>query len=324
MLQAHHLSKYYAGRPAIEDLSFTLKGGEMVGLLGCNGAGKSTTLRILSGLLLPSCGQVYIGSAAAIEHPIDIARSIGYLPDRLTFYPHLEVKHYLKWRAHLKGLRGKAVTLAVEHALDTFDLLDLRHRCIGEFSLGQQKRLGLAAALIHQPPVLLLDEPSSGLDPIQMHSMWEWLVRLKGKYTILLSSHLLREIEHICERFLLLHQGKLIADGNIETLRQRTQQHLRVQCTLSGSWSRIRQILAQFSSIQHMDWQAVGLRTYDVEMQLNHDCREEMVQKLVAANIGLRRLDVRTLALEELFLTLTQQPPTGEHRVYSQSHRASA
>jgi ABC-2 type transport system ATP-binding protein len=209
LLQLDALSRSLAGREVVRGLSLTLARGEVLGLLGVNGAGKSTTLRMIAGVLAPTSGTVRIAGENLYDDPAVARRTIGYLPERAPLHPELDVTEYLQFCARLRGLDRGAARQAVDREVERCDLGDVRRRLIGQLSKGYAQRVGIAQALLHAPPLIVLDEPASGLDPVQAIRMRELVRELRGNHAVLLSTHLLAEAEAGCDRIAILHRGEL-------------------------------------------------------------------------------------------------------------------
>ena len=222
MIEVEDLTKYYGGKRAISDLTFRIEKGEVVGFLGLNGAGKTTTLRILASLILPSSGRVRIDGLDTEADAYEIRKRLGFLADTPPLYDEMSVSDYLRFVAELKGVPGGKSKRLVDEAIGTCSLGDVRGQIIGTLSHGFKQRVGLAQAIVHKPSLLILDEPTGGLDPVQIVEMRELIKRLGGQHTILLSSHNLGEISQTCDRLLVIHQGQIIADGTEHSIKSRT------------------------------------------------------------------------------------------------------
>ena len=217
MIEVDSLGRSYAALAALDNVSFRVQRGEVVGLLGPNGAGKTTCLRILAGFVPPGRGTARVAGFDVLSQSLDVRRSIGYMPEGVPVYQDLRVDEYLDFRARLRGM-GRAVRRrAIDRALARCNLLEVRRRITGQLSRGYRQRLGLADALLAEPPVLLLDEPTAGLDPNQAREARQLLGGLAGQHTVLLCSHLLHEVEAVCSRVVILHRGRLVADDQLPT-----------------------------------------------------------------------------------------------------------
>lgn len=218
MIQVSNLTRKFAGVTAVDDISFNVARGRITAILGPNGAGKTTTLRVLSGYLAPTSGRVMIDGLESGEHSLEIRRRIGYLPENVPLYPEMRVREYLTFRARLKGVPRNRLASRLEAVRNSCGLESVFDTVIGRLSRGYRQRIGLADSLIHKPQLLILDEPTIGLDPNQIRAMRELIRGLAGKHTIILATHFLHEAELLCQRALIMHQGRIIADNAPESL----------------------------------------------------------------------------------------------------------
>ena len=221
MIEVSNLTKRYAGRTAVDDISFTVTRGEIVGLLGPNGAGKSTTMRVLSGFMPASSGTVRVAGLDVFHDSVEARRHIGYMPENNPLYPEMRVREYLKFRARLKGLGGRHARERVTTVMEQCSLTDVSRRIIGQLSKGYRQRVGLADALVHEPDLVILDEPTIGLDPQQIRSVRTLIKSLGGRHTVLISTHILPEVEMMCGRVLIMFNGRVLASDTPENLQRR-------------------------------------------------------------------------------------------------------
>jgi ABC-2 type transport system ATP-binding protein len=221
VIQVSNLTKYYNDYPAIRDVSFEVPRGQIVGLLGPNGAGKSTTMRILSGFLTATSGKASIAGFDVFWDPLEVRRRIGYMPENCPLYLEMRVTEYLKFRAGIKGMHGGEARKRVSYVLNRCWLEDVRRQVIGTLSKGYRQRVGLADSLLADPPVLILDEPTAGLDPAQIRESRALIRELGQHHTILLSTHILPEVEMTCDRVIIINRGRVAADGLLEDLKER-------------------------------------------------------------------------------------------------------
>jgi ABC-2 type transport system ATP-binding protein len=221
MIRVEHLTKYYGEYPAVRDVSFQVSKGQVVGFLGPNGAGKSTTMRILAGFLTATGGKASIAGFDVFSHPIEVRRRIGYMPESCPLYPELRVEEYLKFRAGLKGLGWSARRKRIDYVVERCWLADVRRQLVGTLSKGYRQRVGLADALLADPPVLILDEPTAGLDPTQIRETRKLIRELGSQHTMLLSTHILSEVEMTCDSVIIIHQGQVAADGSLADIRRK-------------------------------------------------------------------------------------------------------
>jgi ABC-2 type transport system ATP-binding protein len=306
MIEVANLTRFYGEFPALYDVSFTASDGEVIGLLGLNGAGKSTALKILAGLVPPSSGTVLIDGVDLVSAPDVVQRSIGYLPEDPPLYTDMRVGEFVRYIGRLKGLSETEVDQRLPKVLEIAQLTERVDQVIETLSHGYRKRVGIAQAIIHDPGLLILDEPISGLDPVQIVGMRAVIRSLSEGRVVFVSSHILSEIEQTCDRLLVLRDGKLVAEGSEEEL---TKQLTRPRLDLSVrdpddtfvTWLTSHDAVAeviQSSRDEHITHATV---------QLDADTREQLAADLVAAGYGLRSLEAGAHALEAMFLGLTKQ-----------------
>lgn len=306
MVKAEGLTRYYGMRLALDEVSFAIEPGEIVGILGLNGAGKSTLLRILAGLLMPSAGRAEVDGLDVLEAPAAARRRIGFLPEEPPLYREMTVEDFLVFAGRLKGLaagevRGRLGPVCERTGLSTAD----RRRIIGELSHGYRKRVGIAQAILHDPALVILDEPISGLDPRQIVDMRETIGALRESHTVLVSSHILSEISQTCDRILLVHEGRLVAEGTEESLTGRLGGGGRHLFTLRGEAPAVEAVLAGREDVT--GHRVVGAEggLLELEVGLAGDA-EALVRALVEAGIGVRRVAEEAGELEQIFLDLTR------------------
>jgi ABC-2 type transport system ATP-binding protein len=223
MIHVSHLTKYYGDYVAVRDVSFEVAQGQVVGFLGPNGAGKSTTMRILAGYLTATSGRATIAGLDVFWDPVAVRRKIGYLPENCPLYPEMRVREYLMYRAGIKGLHGSAARAAVGRVVERCWLTDVQRQLVGTLSKGYRQRVGLADAILHDPPVLILDEPTAGLDPTQIRETRELIRDLGRQHTVLLSTHILPEVEMTCDQAIIINRGRVVDAGPLDQLRPQTQ-----------------------------------------------------------------------------------------------------
>ncbi len=301
MLEVADLTKNYGTRRAVDAISFRVRKGEIVGFLGPNGAGKSTTLRMITGFLAPSAGRVRVGEVDAVADPIAARQQIGYMPEGVPLYPEMRVFEYLRYRGELKGIRGRtAIDDAMERSLRQAQVEDVRDRIIGQLSKGYRQRVGLADALLADPPLLILDEPTSGLDPNQMRAIRALVRGFAGSKTILLSTHILPEVETLCGRVLIVNKGKLVGEGEPGELRGG---HRGVRLVGRGELDRFRQVLEPFDAAVELRRDGTFVRA---ELHLEaEDAVEDVFQAIATAGLVLRELRPFRTSLEDVFAALT-------------------
>ncbi|MBP1646869.1 MAG: transporter [Bacteroidetes bacterium] len=310
-IAVRNLTKYYGEQAAIHDISFDVKSGEILGFLGPNGAGKTTTMKILTCYMPPNSGTVEVEGLDIFERSVEVRRKIGYLPEMNPLYLDMNVLDYLEYSAQLHGLRGGAVTQRLKEMVHVCGLEDVRHKDIGEMSKGFRQRVGLAQAMIHDPEVLILDEPTSGLDPNQIVEIRNLIKQLGRAKTVILSTHILSEVQATCDRVLIINEGKIVADGSPGQLQRdfHGADALRLELR-TGALRPVEDILPRLRSIP----QVSGVRilaqdgstgSYEMQTEKGHDAREAVFHLAVAEGWVILEMHRRVTTLEEVFHKLT-------------------
>jgi len=312
MIKVSRLSKYYGPIKAVDNVSFTVQRGEIVGFLGPNGAGKSTTLRILSGYLPASGGEVNIAGHDVFTESLEVRRRIGYLPENCPLYPEMRVDEYLTYRGKLKGLSSKTLPDAMDRVLAQCALGDVKRRIIGQLSKGFRQRVGLADALIHDPELLILDEPTVGLDPNQIRHVRDLIRGLSKTHTILLSTHILSEVETTCDRVLIINEGRIMASDTPRGLQNMLFSTERLVVDILAPEEEARMRLAALPGVravrskQHGAWSVL-----DVECDALTDPRVDIFKAVNQAGWTLRELRRERRTLEDVFVELTKGTDAG-------------
>lgn len=307
MIEVQNLTHYYGTHRALSDVSLRIDDREIVGFLGLNGAGKSTMLRILAGLQLPSAGTVKIDGVDASASPDLVRRRIGFLPDEPPLHREMRVDEFLRWAGQLKGRTRAEVDEVLPQALEICQITDVSRRLISELSFGYRKRVGIALTIVHRPDLVILDEPIGGLDPVQIVDMRTVVKNLQERATVLISSHILSEITQTCDRILVLHEGRLVAEGTEQELAHRLGSGGRLVLTLRGDRERIEGVLRDADGVDEFALERDEGGLVQVRAQLSGDVREQLVRALVAADVGVRRLEEGEAELERVFLDLTRE-----------------
>ena len=307
MIEVDKLTKYFGERAAIRDLTFSIAKGEVVGFLGLNGAGKTTMLRILGCLLLPSSGTVRVDGLEVTQNPHEIRRNIGFLPDTPPLYTEMTVGAYLAFAARLRQVPRQKVASAVAEAEDKACLREAHDEIIGELSHGFRQRVGVAQAIVHKPALLILDEPAAGLDPAQIVEMRHLLRGLRGEHTVLISSHFLTEISQTCDRLLVIQAGELVGQGTEEELASAMGRGvLVVEVEVKGRPSGLEERIAAIAGVGKTRILASSESATTLEITANRDVRADLARALVTAGHDLLRMQQNERRLESIFMSLTR------------------
>lgn len=308
MITVTGLTHFYGERRAIEDLSFSIAEKEIVGFLGLNGAGKSTTLKILAGLVVPSAGSVAIDGVDLVSAGASFRARIGYLPEDPPLYREMTVREFVRYCGELRGMPSATVEARLPEVLRVAQLAHVADRVIGELSHGYKKRCGIAQAIIHAPKLVILDEPISGLDPRQIVEMRAVIRDLAKDCTVLISSHILGEISETCDRILVLAGGKVVAQGTEAELASRAAgAGTRLSLVVRGTAEQVAAGLAAAVGVTSHDLREEAPGTWRLHVALSGDGREALVAALVGAGVGLRRMVEDETELEQIFLGLTKE-----------------
>jgi ABC-2 type transport system ATP-binding protein len=312
MIEVDKLSKYFGERAAIRDLSFSIAKGEVVGFLGLNGAGKTTTLRILGCLLLPTSGTVRVDGLDVTHNPYEIRGQIGFLPDVPPLYPEMTVGSYLTFAARLRQVPARQTAARVAEAEEKTALRDAHGEVIGELSHGYRQRVGVAQAIVHKPALLILDEPSAGLDPAQIIEMRNLLRGLHGEHTVLISSHFLTEISQTCDRLLVIHNGDLVGQGSEGELALAMGHGAStIEVEVRGQPAGLAERLAEIPSVTKAQARSTSGEATVFEIVASSDVRADVARLLVTTGCDLLRLERSASRLESIFMNLTKQPTGG-------------
>lgn len=306
MIQVENLTKRFAGTTAINNLTFEVAKGEVVGFLGPNGAGKSTTMRILAGYLPASSGSASIAGFDVFEQSLEARQHLGYLPENTPLYTDMRVGEYLRYRAKLKGVPGSKLRERVGDVLELCSLRDRERSLIGSLSKGYRQRVGLADALVHDPDLLILDEPTIGLDPNQIRQVRELIKNLASKRTVLISTHILSEVEIMCSRVIVIHRGEIKASDTAENLlsSHRAAGSMRIEAKVGNDSAA--EALARLPGVKEVSVENDGdYRAFTLRLDANADPAEEVMRLAVNRHWTVRELTRRRASLEDVFVELT-------------------
>jgi gliding motility-associated transport system ATP-binding protein len=307
MIEVENLTKRYGPTLAVSDVSFQVQEGEILGFLGPNGAGKTTTMRIITGFLSPSAGRVRVAGFDVAEAPLDAKKRVGYLPENPPVYTDMTVDEYLAFVGRIKGVPRGELKRRIGEVSEKCAITDVQHRQIGKLSKGYRQRVGLAQALIHNPDVLILDEPTAGLDPKQIIETRELIKGLAGHHTVILSTHILPEVSKTCQRVVVINKGTVVAMGAPEELTARLQGYGSVLLTAEGPAPEIMSKLQAVPGVNLVEPRdAAGTRvTLEVHTEKNHEVRAELARAIVESGWSLFELKTSGMSLEDIFLKLT-------------------
>ncbi|MGE5558771.1 MAG: ABC transporter ATP-binding protein [Bacillota bacterium] len=312
MIEVSNLSKIYPNQKGIAGISFKVSKGEILGLLGPNGAGKTTTMRLITGYLYPGEGTVKVGGYDILDNPLEVKRQIGYLPENPPLYPEMSVTGFLEFAASLKGVKKTDIPAEIDRVAELAGLSDVRRQLIGSLSKGYKQRVGLAQALLNSPPVLVLDEPTVGLDPKQIIEIRNLIKSLAGYHTIILSSHILPEVNAVCGRVIIIDKGRLVAMDTPEGLSRQLSSRQRVEIEARGARDDIGRVLSALEN--QMSWSYLEPRQdlsgqeihrYAIQGVDEGDIREVLFKAFTASGLPLLEIRSVNLSLEEIFLHLT-------------------
>ncbi|MBI4160883.1 MAG: ATP-binding cassette domain-containing protein [Acidobacteria bacterium] len=311
MIEVQGITKRYGDRTAVDRLSFEVGRGEILGFLGPNGAGKTTTMRILACYLTPSEGTARVAGFDVVREPMQVKRRIGYLPEHPPLYREMTVEGFLGFVGRIRAVPGRELRPAVDRVIERCGLASVRHRLIGNLSKGFQQRVGLAQALLHNPEVLILDEPTIGLDPAQIQEIRGLIRSLGGDHTVILSTHILPEVQKTCGRVVIIHEGKVVAVDSQEGLAARLRHTDLLSLTVARDGPEVRSRLEQVRGVLSVRAQGDSAGAYLVETELHRDLREEVARLAVERNWGVLEVGRVSLSLEDIFLRLTREEKAG-------------
>lgn len=311
MIEVEGLTKVYGNKTAIDNLTFTVQQGEVVGFLGPNGAGKTTTMRVLSCYMPPTSGTARVGGYDIRTQALEVRRRIGYLPEQVPLYTDLTVTQYLNFVAEAKGLPRLTRRQRVGEAIEQCLLQDARGRIIGKLSKGYRQRVGLAQALIGDPPILILDEPTIGLDPKQIIEIRSLIRDMQGERTVILSTHILPEVSMVCQRVIIINEGRIVAVDTPETLTRRLQRSTQVLLQIDGPPDQVTVGLRGAPGVLQVVMKdgAGELRRYLVETDKDRDLRQELARVVCSSGWGLLELRPVDMTLEDIFIRLVTEEP---------------
>jgi len=312
MITVRELTKRYARTTAVDRISFEVGKGRIVGFLGPNGAGKTTTMRVLTCFLPPTSGGAAVAGFDVLEQPLEVKRRVGYLPETPPLYPEMRTAEYLAFVGKIKGLRGAELAKRTNYVLERCAVAEVKDKVLGKLSRGYRQRVALAQAIIHNPEVLVLDEPTAGLDPKQINETRDLIKSLAGDHTVILSTHILPEVEQTCEQVIIINQGKLVATDSVENLQNRARGAGSVLVEVAGrdgalDSAAVKRRLEQVSGVSRVLFKETrGNRSvFEVESQRDRAIRGDVARAIVESGWDLTELRTAAVSLEEVFLQLT-------------------
>ncbi len=309
MIEVENLTTRYGRTTAVDGITFTVQKGEILGFLGPNGAGKTTTMRVLTCYLPPSAGAVRVAGFDVFAQPLEVKRRVGYIPETPPLYPDMDVTTYLDFVAKIKGVPKAGRGARIADTIEKTRVGDVRRKIISRLSKGFRQRVGLAAAIIHNPDVLILDEPTAGLDPKQIIETRELIKRLAGEHTVVLSTHILPEVSMTCSRVLIIDRGKVVAEGTPESLTHRLRGAGALRLEVRGEAAPVLALLGSVPGVRSVQPRApeagASGSLFDIEAEAGRDVREEVARAVVQKGFGLLGLTQVGMSLEEIFLHLT-------------------
>src|SRR5881227_4165489 len=312
MIRVQEITKKYARNLAVDHISFEVQKGEIVGFLGPNGAGKTTTMRMLTCFLPPTSGTATVAGFDVLEQPLEVKKRIGYLPEMPPLYPEMGTAEYLSFVGKLKGLSGAELSKRIDYVCERCAIADVKKKLLGRLSKGYRQRVGLAQAIIHNPDVLILDEPTAGLDPKQINETRDLIRSLAGDHTIILSTHILPEVEQTCQQVIIINKGKLVATDSVSNLQNRARGAESMLVEVGGGGDGletedVRQRLEKVAGVRRVTFREKRQTgsTFEVENRKGGLARGDLARAVVQAGWDLNELRPASVSLEEVFLQLT-------------------
>ena len=310
MIEVNGVSKMFGAFPAISDISFRVEPGEILGFLGPNGAGKSTTMKIITGFMPPTDGNVTIAGYDIVTESLEARKHIGYLPETVPLYTDMTIKDYLEYMGRLRGMSRDYINQRISEVIDICNLGDYNSTIISKLSKGFRQRVGIAQAILHEPDVLVLDEPTIGIDPIQVVETRQLIKNLGGEHTLIVSTHILPEVSQICERVIIIHEGQIIAEDTPENLAQRLVGSERVDLDVKGPQQDVLVAFQQVEGVREavrLEGPPGSVPRYRVQSELGIEIRADLASTVINSGWELLRLDGVIMSLEEIFLRLTTE-----------------
>ena len=311
MIELEQVTKYYGSYPAITDISFNVERGEVLGFLGPNGAGKSTTMKIVTGFMPPSNGSVTVAGYDIVSESLNARQHIGYLPETVPLYTEMTIEDYLEFMGRIRGMSRAWMQERIPEAIDICRLGDYRSAYIGKLSKGFRQRVGIAQSILHDPDILIMDEPTIGIDPIQVVETRQLIKDLGGEHTLIVSTHILPEVSMICERVIIIHEGQIVAVDRPDNLASRLRGVERIELEVRGRRSEVEAAIKGVEGVLEVETlpatEENGAATFRVDARHGVDVRAQIATAVVRSNWDLLRLEALGMSLEEIFLRLTTE-----------------
>jgi|TARA_B100000686_G_C16806806_1_gene991709 ABC-2 type transport system ATP-binding protein len=307
-IQLNGVTKYYGNYPAITDISFDVSLGESVGFLGPNGAGKSTTMKIITGFMPPTSGSVSIAGYDVVSESLQARRMIGYLPETVPLYTDMVVREYLYFMGKIRGMSNSKINKRIDDVIEMCGLEIYRNSIIGKLSKGFRQRLGISQAILHEPEILVLDEPTIGIDPIQVVETRDLIKNLKGNHTLIVSTHILPEASAICDRVIIIHEGEIVAIDSPDQLGNRLRGGVLIELDIKGPRKQVVKALQNLDGVRNVmrvTGEDDGTATYSVDTDQSIDVSPKLASLIVNSGWELKKLETLGMTLEEIFLKLT-------------------
>jgi len=310
MIEVENLTKYYGSFPAIKNITFKVKRGEILGFLGPNGAGKTTTMRILAGFFPPTSGRAAVAGYDVFEKSLEVRKRVGYMPETVPLYKDMTVNEYLNFAATVKGVPSDEIEKKVDKVMGECGIKDVRNKLIGTLSKGYRQRVGIAQALVNDPEVLILDEPTIGLDPKQIIEIRELIKGLAGERTIILSTHILPEVSMVCSRVIIINEGELVAVDTPENLNKKLSGKSELRVEVAGDKEKVVESIRSIPgvvNVEEKEKRGENSYLYLVEAEKERDIRGELASKIVSSGFSLLELTPVGLSLEDIFIKLVTE-----------------
>ena len=304
MIRVQNLTKYYGERLAVDDISFNVEKGEILGLLGPNGAGKTTAMRIITGFLMPTQGDVWVADCNMADNSLEGRRHIGYLPEAIPLYTDVTVRSYLDFAGRIRGMDSNRVKTRIDDVVELCRLEEYIDVLIGKLSRGFRQRVGVAQAIIHEPEVMILDEPTLGIDPIQVSQTRQLIKDLGQNHTILLSSHILPEVSMTCDRVVIIHEGRIVAEDKIENLSTIIKESRNIRMEIRGPAGEVTTKLSKIEGVRQVRYEEPH---HFVDCSPEQDLRPKLMEAIVQGGWVLLGMETVEMSLEDIFLELTTE-----------------